>query len=266
MVREVQPEVFVISRPQLDWVEIAGYLDIVGGGAWLDREHSPHDGETLVEVAGRLCYRSWDPGLNANVTKVREDYSDYLQNILRSEHGSVLEHAQYTFILHNVSRVFTHELVRHRVGVGISQESLRFVRLDDIAFWWPEWAKGDPELLERTRDTVEHLEDLQTWMANHFDLDAEGLPFAVKKAKTSFMRRFAPEGLATGLVWSANVRTLRWVVQARTAAGAEEEIRIVFDAIGQRMQRELPDLFGDFERVPVEDSNVPAWVPASRKV
>ena len=69
--------------------------------------------------------------------RVRDDQAKYLQNILRSGHGSVLEHVSFTFVLHNVCRVFTHELVRHRPGTAISQESLRFVRLDEMPFWFP---------------------------------------------------------------------------------------------------------------------------------
>ena len=48
----------------------------------------------------------------------------------------------FSFVLHNVSRVVTHELVRHRPGTAVSQESLRFVRLTDIPFWFPDWAAG----------------------------------------------------------------------------------------------------------------------------
>ena len=53
------------------------------------------------------CYRSWEPGLNPNVRKVRDDQEVYLQNILKQAHGSVLEHVSFSFVLHNVSRVFT---------------------------------------------------------------------------------------------------------------------------------------------------------------
>jgi thymidylate synthase (FAD) len=81
-----------------------------------------------------------------------------------------------------------------------------------------------------------------------------------KKAKTSFMRRFAPEGLATGLVWTANIRTLRHTIEARTARGAEEEIRLVFGKIGELMLTEAPALFGDYT---VTDGT---WVPGWRKV
>jgi len=64
---------------------------------------------------------------------VRSDRREYFENLLRSAHGSVLEHAGYSFALRNVSRVFTHELVRHRAGSAFSQESLRYVRLTTSA-------------------------------------------------------------------------------------------------------------------------------------
>ncbi|MEU8278220.1 FAD-dependent thymidylate synthase [Microbispora bryophytorum] len=262
--RAVSPEVFLISRPEVDYVELAEYLRAVGGESWLQRVDESregwNDGQNLAEFAGRTCYRSWEPGLNPNVTRVRSDQGEYLRNILASAHGSVLEHVNYTFALHNVSRVFTHELVRHRVGVAISQESLRFVRLNDIPFWFPEWAREDAELMKRATEMLDRMEEFQNWMAAHFGLDEDGVPFAEKKHRTSFMRRFAPEGVGTGLVWTANVRTLRHTIEARTAAGAEEEIRLVFNRIGEIMQEEAPALFGDYV---VEDG---AWIPIWRKV
>ena len=200
VVKHVEPEVHLIARPQLDYDEIARYLADVGGSSWLERldrgelDEVLNDPQNLAEFAGRLCYRSWEPGLNPNVTRVRTDQTAYLTNILASMHGSVLEHVSFSFVLHNVSRVATHELVRHRPGVAISQESLRFVRLTDLPFWFPEWAEEDPELMKRATDLLERMEEFQRWMADHFGLDEEGVPFAVKKHRTSFMRRFAPEG------------------------------------------------------------------------
>ncbi|MFG6200242.1 FAD-dependent thymidylate synthase [Nonomuraea sp. JJY05] len=259
--RSVEPEVFIVARPSLDYDELARYLAEVGGESWLERlDRGDLDAQNLAEFAGRLCYRSFEPGLNPNVVRIRENQDDYLRNILASAHGSVLEHVSFSFVLHNVSRVLTHELVRHRPGVAISQESLRFVRLDELPFWFPEWAREDDELMKRATAVLEQLEQFQLWMAEHFGLDEEGVPFSEKKHRTSFMRRFAPEGLATGLVWTANVRTLRHTIEARTAAGAEEEIRLLFQRIGELMRREAPALFGDYV---VEDG---AWVPGWRKV
>ncbi len=264
--KSVQPEVFLIAKPELDYAEVARYLQEVGGENWLERldrgalDEELNDPQNLAEFAGRLCYRSWAPGLNPNVSRVRADQGEYLQNILRSLHGSVLEHVSFSFALHNVSRVLTHELIRHRPGVAISQESLRFVRLQDIPFWFPEWAQEDPELMKRATAMLQQMEDFQGWMAEHFGLDDEGVAFAEKKHKTSFMRRFAPEGVGTGLVWTANVRTLRHTLEARTAEGAEEEIRLLFNKIGEVLRQEAPALFGDYE---VEDG---VWMPRWRKV
>jgi thymidylate synthase ThyX len=154
----------------------------------------------------------------------------------------------------------THELVRHRPGTAVSQESLRFVRLADIPFWFPEWALADAELMKRASGVLEQLEEFQLWMAGHFGLDEEGVDMGEKKHKTSFMRRFAPDGVATGIVWTANIRTLRHTIEARTDRGAEEEIRLVFGKIAELMRAEAPSLFGDYE---VTDGE---WIPKWRKV
>jgi thymidylate synthase (FAD) len=262
--RSVEPEVFLVARPQLDYEQIGAYLREVGGESWLerlDRGDLDNDAQNLAEFAGKMCYRSWEPGLNPNVRQVRTDQVKYLENILSMAHGSVLEHASFTFVLHNVSRVMTHELVRHRPGTAVSQESLRFVRLDDLPFWFPDWALADAELMKRATAVLEQLEEFQLWMAGHFGLDDDGVKMHEKKHKTSFMRRFAPEGVGTGIVWTANIRTLRHTLEARTDPGAEEEIRLVFGKIGELMRIEAPALFGDYA---VSDDG--AWVPKWRKV
>jgi thymidylate synthase (FAD) len=266
---ETTPTVFLIARPSIDVEGMRGYLEDVGGGSWLERRldearegedagSGPNAGELIVEFGGRACYRSWEPGLNANVTKVRTDQREYFANILRSAHGSVLEHANYSFALRNVSRVFTHELIRHRAGSAFSQESLRYVRLTDIGF-------RVPPALEPVRDQVlslvEQLEEFQVTAAKELGIDEEGIPFHVKKEVTSALRRLAPTGLSTDIIWTANARTLRHVIEMRTAEGAEEELRLVFDRIAQIMLAEAPGLFQDFSR---QDDG--SWEPEYRKV
>jgi thymidylate synthase (FAD) len=266
--RSVQPQVFLVAQPAIDYDQLAAYLREVGGEQWLERldrgelasGEKASDAENLAEFAGKMCYRAWEPGLNPNVRRVRNDHEAYLQNILKQAHGSVLEHASFTFVLHNVSRVLTHELVRHRPGTAVSQESLRFVRLDDIPFWFPDWAREDAELMKRATALLDQMEEFQRWMAEHFRLDEEGVAMHEKKHKTSFMRRLAPDGVATGIVWTANIRTLRHTIEARTDPGAEEEIRLLFGKIGEIMRAEAPALFADYE---VQDG---AWVPKWRKV
>ena len=261
--KKVTPKVRLIAWPQVDWDAIRDYLTEVGGLAWYDRmiEQEINDAEALIEFSGRLCYRSWAPGLNPNVTKVREDSDEYIGNLLKSLHGSVTEHAWFSFVFQDVSRVFTHEFVRHRAGTAFSQESMRFVRLTDIPFWFPDWALEDKALRDRCVGLLTMMEAHQQWMAEHFKLDDEGMPFAEKKAKTSFMRRFAPDGVATSIVGSINIRAVRWIIQARTELGAEEEIRLVFDQVAHIMKDRAPALMQDFTRT---DEGV--WTPNYRKV
>jgi thymidylate synthase (FAD) len=264
-----RPEVFLVSAPTLRLAEVNRYLKKVSDRTegdsteWLTRvvKNELPDGEKLIELGGRLCYRSWVPGANVNVSKVREDSREYLGNILQSGHGSVLEHANYSFIFDDVSRVFTHEMVRHRAGVAVSQESMRFVRLTDIPFWFPEWALNDSRLMANAVILLEQMEDFQKWMSKHFDLDNDNVPFSEKKHKTSFMRRFAPDGVATGMLCTINIRALRHIVYMRTALGAEEEIRIIFDDVARLAQQATPNLMQDYS--PNEHQE---WVPEFLKV
>jgi thymidylate synthase (FAD) len=262
----VEPVVRIISKPEINWDEIEAHLvgDVgaADGGRWTwDREENGSaDSESLIEFAGRKCYRSYGVGLNPNIKKVREHQDEYLNNLIRSGHGSVLEHANYTLVLHNVSRVLTHELVRHRAGTAYSQESLRYVRLTEIPMWLPEWVKEDPDAMTKVVELVEQMEEFQAWGAEHWGLDSPGTEFRTKKEVTSFMRRLAPEGLATSVVMTANVRAIRHIIEMRTAKGAEEEIREVAGKIGKLMAWEAPQLFGDYL---VNDGE---WLSDNKKV
>ena len=123
---ETVPSVFLIARPQVELAGMRAYLEDVGGQSWLERrleEGEPNHGELLVEFGGRACYRSWEPGLNANVTRVRSDRREYLENILRSAHGSVLEHANYTFALRSKFSKYSRRSVRTRVTLTLSPGS-----------------------------------------------------------------------------------------------------------------------------------------------
>jgi len=242
-----EPKVYLIGETRILEDELQLYLDEVGAPEWGTDAKS--DSEKLVEVMGRLCYRSWKPGLNPNVTKVRRGNEGYLGHILEVGHGSVLEHSVLNFILADVSCVLTHELIRHRAGVAISQESLRFVRLTDLKSWAPTCFANHPkqdEVMKKFVEIVEYLEEKQKELGELFKLDSLK-QFSQKKELTSAMRRLAPIGLATTIGWSANIRTLRHVIEMRTAPGAEEEIRLVFGMIAEKVKQRYPNVFQDYE-------------------
>src|ERR1700752_15845 len=170
---DTTPKVFLISEPSVLVSQMLDYLCEVGGEEWYERvivptlesygDFSSSGAVELVEFCGRLCYRSWKPGLNKNVTKIREDTGQYLLNILTTRHGSVIEHAHFTFVFHDVSRVFTAEMNRHR-HPNISEQSLRYVRLDDdIRFRLPHSILKTESIAEGRR-LVEHIEESIAYM------------------------------------------------------------------------------------------------------
>jgi thymidylate synthase (FAD) len=241
--RFVKPQVFLIGETEVNAVGLCDYLKAIGAPDW-DTD-APSDGEVLAEVYGRLCYRSFGVGLNKNVTKVREGNGTYLANINKSGHGAVLEHSTVNFIFHNVSRVFTHELVRHRVGVAISQESMRYVRLDSLKQY------DDPLFTAAAKTMFDaacgYLENMIVELERHYDIDNQKT-FNIKKKITSLLRRIAPDGMLTTIGWTANFRTLRHIIPLRTSVHAETEIREVFDTVAKICANKYPNAFGDLVR------------------
>ncbi len=242
--KSVTPKVFLVGETRLVPEGVQAYLESVGAPDWTT--DAPTDAEGLTEVFGRLCYRSFKPGLNPNVSRVREGNSAYLGHVIEVGHGSVLEHAMLNFIFTDVTRVVTHELVRHRAGTAVSQESLRFVRLDSLAAYIPMHIQENEEALTVYVRTLEQLEQVQEELARIYDIEHEK-KFEVKKQLTSAFRRVAPIGVATTIGWSCNFRTLRHVIERRTDPAAEEEIRLLFGAVFDIVRERYPNVFGDYE-------------------
>ena len=256
----VEPKVFHIGQTTADMDGLQAYLTEIGVPDWIS--DAPSGAELITEVMGRECYRSFAPGLNKNVTKVREGNKPYIENILNVKHGSVLEHCIDNYIFLYASRVFTHEAVRNRgeiIGNAFSQESLRYVRLDELKCWYPsvfaELQHCNPEysineakdkLLALWTTTFETLEKAQIEMATLLDLD-NLKNFSTKKKLTSAMRRLAPIGLATSIGFSANQRAMRWAITQRTDDVAEEEMRLIFGEVFDEQVKRYPNIYQDAE-------------------
>ncbi len=205
------------------------------------------------------CYESYEPGLNPNVTKIRESPEAYMRNILSRGDGSILEHGLLNFAVVGISRVASHELVRHRVGTAVSQESFRYVRPREIGFWVPDELDSNQKdamikAVEKTEEAYRELEGNVPW---------DTLPMDAKKRLTSALRRILPQGMTTNLVWSANHRTIRWVIEMRTDPSAEVEIRMVFDQVAQICKRDYPSIYSDMERSELPDGTG-SWRPTLR--
>lgn len=257
--RNVNIEIFRLARTCVDREAVRHWLDSLGAADFkIPEESAATDAALMVALAAKQCYLSFEPGLNPNVTKVRQDLTDYLDNILASGHGSVLEHATFTFAINGVSRVFTGEMNRHRAGWAISERSMRYIRFEDHISWWlpPSLqlsADDPPEIREKKLTSQEIFHKAFTAQSEAYselvklwDMDAADKNFHYKKVVTSCLRRIVGMGVATGGVWTGNVRALRHVLAMRASAAAEEEICHVFSRIAAEIALDEPMLFGDF--------------------
>ena len=109
--------VFKLSSPQFDTQAFLDFLRLEQE-AW-NRTPCATGSEELVEVAGRICYMSFGE------KQSRRSNREYIQNLIAQGHESVLEHVSWTFLIVGVSRAFTHQLVRHRIGFSFSQLSMK---------------------------------------------------------------------------------------------------------------------------------------------
>ena len=204
-------------------------------------------GEILCSFYAKACYASLTTKKNKNITKTRSIY-DNIVGILDSGHGSVTEHCSMNFMITNCSRVFTHELVRHRVGTAFSQTSGRYVRSDELN------VIIDP-ILEPAYDLVEEARAfLQDWykrLETRLQIN-EIKNFDVKKKLTSAMRRMLPNGQANEMGVSLNIRSLRHTIEMRTSRHAEWEIREIYNQIYKIVKKKYTVMFCDAKEELIE--------------
>ncbi|MEK6851534.1 MAG: FAD-dependent thymidylate synthase, partial [Candidatus Thermoplasmatota archaeon] len=109
----VEPRIFKIGETGINREGLIAFLRELGANDWMEKQpwYSQKSGgidpgTTLIEIAGRACYKSFGVGLNPNITKIRESTKDYVENVLQKGDGSIFEHAGCTIAFVDVSRVF----------------------------------------------------------------------------------------------------------------------------------------------------------------
>lgn len=251
-----QPEVYVLGRQTTNDAELDRFLSDHGVAWQSDTEVAA---EELTETAGRVCYMSFaKPRPGGNKT--------YLNHILEVGHGSVLEHAVWNLLITGVSRALTHELIRHRAGMGYSQLSQRYVDESVAEYVEPDIIGNDPELHAIWLDAVTHAhaayiklsEGLNAKLADPQRALEAGLPADAdrttrRKTARQAARSVLPNATETKIFVTANARALRHFMEMRGSAGADTEIRMLANKVLDVMAKESPNLFGDYERVPQPD-------------
>lgn len=200
-------------------------------------------GEALAEFAGRACYQSWSKPNPATATN-----AGYLRHILEVGHLSVLEHGTVSFYLTGVSRSLTHELIRHR-HFSYSQLSQRYVPERDAAMVEPDVIAEDPELhalfTAAAEASVTAYEALLEGLEKRF-AEVGNATLRRKQARQA-ARAILPNATETRIVVTGNYRAWRHFIGMRASEHADVEIRALAVECLRQLQREVPNVFADFD-------------------
>ena len=185
--------------------------------------------EDVIERACRTCYLSFHRYNPPSSTK------ELIKKVIHKGHHSVLEHAVATFRIKGGSRVFTHELVRHRL-MSPSQESQRYVeygKTKEFEYVTPPSIK-ESKFKEKFDKITEECKQLYEEMVKA-DIPKEDARYILPNATTS------------EIVITANFRELRHIFEIRCVERAHWEIRKICLEILKIMKKEAPIVFADFE-------------------
>lgn len=199
------------------------------------------DADALAEFAGRACYKSWskpNPATAAN--------SDYLRNILRQGHFSVLEHASVTFYVEGVSRALLLELERHRF-LSFSVESQRYV---DTEKHHPEPVL--PPAIAPDSSAAGLVRDAYAFALNDYGILVQHLSEQGLKRKEAreAARAVLPNATPVDFLVTGNLRAWRDVLGKRWHEAADAEIRELAGLILTHLQKLAPGAVQDVPRIP----------------
>ncbi|MGB9607695.1 MAG: FAD-dependent thymidylate synthase [bacterium] len=188
----------------------------------------------VIYSAGRQCYSerfAMEFKKEADEEKMRE----FVQRLIKSGHESPLEHAKFTFAIEGVSRVLTHQLVRHRIA-SYSQQSQRYVKMDDFDFIIPPSIEGDEEAKEEFLRLMEEIKRGYRRIRERLEL--------IKGKEAAEDARFVlPQAVETKIVVTMNCRELLHFFRERCCSRAQWEIRELAYRMLKICKEQLPAVF-----------------------
>ena len=182
--------------------------------------------EKLIETAGRTSYLSFDKQGEGSEKK-------FIRMLIKRGHYSVLEHAYATFRISEVSRSFTHQLVRHRL-CSFTQQSQRHVNESNFRYVEPPSIKNKAETHKIFSEFIEYARKTYIKLIE-IDIPKEDARYVL------------PNAIESQIVVTANLREWRHIVELRGAPNAQWEIRRVAIEILKILKKHAPTVFEDFE-------------------
>lgn len=189
--------------------------------------HTPEP-EKTVAMSARLCYSPIGAAqLEEKMTD--EQAAKLVRKLVSMGHFSTLEHVTFTFAIEGVSRVLTHQLVRHRIA-SYSQQSQRYVKEHNFETIMPPTIAARPEAKEKFLKLMQEIQDLYN------EFTEQGIP-------AEDARYVLPNAAETKIVCTFNVRSLLNFFSLRCCSRAQWEIRQLAEKMLAECKKVAPVLF-----------------------
>lgn len=274
-IKVVEPRIFLVANSNINYSEFQNFIcqnirelinEDVPDEEILEKLKSKSDVirykdenrhlDFIPEIAGRLCYQSYyNPRPGGNY--------EYLNNIKRKKHGSVLEHSTWTFLLHNISRAVSHELVRHRAGWSYSQLSQRYVPHFPLKISICSKIYNYPneiidKILNTANECAKAYRDIQGIMEENYAVEEVSgnneLSITDKnKLFRQISRSVLPNCTATSILATTNTRALRHFFELRCNKHADFEIVWVANQMFNIAVELAYSSFSDYKKVPINE-------------
>lgn len=189
----------------------------------------------ICEYAGRKCYDS--------VSRITDtSYEQFLKNVIRRGHTSVLEHGKISLEV-VTSRDVLAEITRHRAGIVFSVQSQRYVKADKaggIEFIRPEFyipPEGDKT-------------DVKKWCASRaWELSMQAAEKDYAELSNQYgcanedSRKVLPNSTATSFVVTMNFREFLHIFELRSSPRAYPEMRVMIAKMIEALTPVLPPIW-----------------------
>ena len=186
--------------------------------------------EKIIAQSARLCYSA------SGIEELDEKLTDesilkLIKKIIKLGHYSVLEHATFTFAIEGISRVTSHQLVRHRIA-SFSQQSQRYVKINKEGFSYiiPKSIAKDDKLNKIFTETIKKLNRIYNLLLEH-NIAAEDA------------RYILPQAVETKMIITVNARELLHIFRLRSCNRAQWEIRELANIMLKEVKIISPNIF-----------------------
>jgi thymidylate synthase (FAD) len=218
--------------------------------------------EKLVSAAAKLCYSDLS-GKDLMDGLDKEKTERFIEKLTNLGHESPLEHISFSFSIEGVSRVLTHQLVRHRIA-SYSQRSQRYVKEGQFDYIVPPVLNGDYEAkkiyieqMVKAQEAYDKLADMlyKKYLPKYsedfgkyiskFEKEKKIKKDKEKAEKKAIedARYVLPNACETKIMVTMNARTLLHFFNLRCCNRAQWEIRQMAEKMLEQVKEVAPILF-----------------------